>query len=110
MRTETTRERGRSAALRACRRPKLRAGGYAAWKPDMDVYLERIGADGVHTARMSAGGLARRMVEQAGASKHEEAGACTWRTSASSDSGSGSSSSAATRRSDADGQGEGTRK
>ena len=27
--------------------PRLRAGCYAAWKPDMDVYLARIGADGV---------------------------------------------------------------
>ena len=34
--------------------PRLRAGCYAAWKPDMDVYLARIGADGVHKRAMSA--------------------------------------------------------
>ena len=33
--------------------PRLRAGCYAAWKPDMDVYLARIGADGVHKRPMS---------------------------------------------------------
>src|SRR5680860_440919 len=35
--------------------PRLRstAGSYAAWKPDMDVYLERIGADGVHKRAMT---------------------------------------------------------
>jgi hypothetical protein len=32
--------------------PKLRAGGYAAWRPDMDVYLARIGADGAHKRAM----------------------------------------------------------
>ncbi len=32
--------------------PKLRAGGYAAWRPDMDVYLSRIGADGAHKRKM----------------------------------------------------------
>ena len=32
--------------------PRLRAGCYAAWKPDMDVYLARIGADGVHKRAM----------------------------------------------------------
>ena len=29
--------------------PRLRAGCYAAWKPDMDVYLARIGATAVRT-------------------------------------------------------------
>jgi len=35
--------------------PRLRstAGSYAAWKPDMDVYLERVGADGVHKREMA---------------------------------------------------------
>lgn len=35
--------------------PRLRstAGSYAAWKPDMDVYLERVGADGVHKRTMT---------------------------------------------------------
>ena len=32
--------------------PKLRAGGYAAWRPDMDVYLARIGAGGAHKRKM----------------------------------------------------------
>jgi len=30
------------------RAPPLRAGGYAAWKPSMDVHLQRHGAFGVH--------------------------------------------------------------
>jgi len=30
------------------RAPQLRAGGYAAWKPAMDVYLQRHGATNVH--------------------------------------------------------------
>jgi transposase InsO family protein len=39
-----------AGALQSAQAPRLRsaAGSYAAWKPDMDVYLERIGADGVH--------------------------------------------------------------
>ncbi len=28
--------------------PKLRTGGYAAWRPDMEVHLARIGAGGAH--------------------------------------------------------------
>jgi hypothetical protein len=32
--------------------PKLRAGGYAAWRPDMDVYLARIGTGGAHKRKM----------------------------------------------------------
>lgn len=36
------------------RAPQLRAGGYAAWKPNMDVYLQRHGAAGVHTREMTA--------------------------------------------------------
>ena len=42
-------------ALHAAQAPRLRsaAGGYAAWKPDMDVYLERVGADGVHKRAMT---------------------------------------------------------
>ena len=43
---------GGAGALTAA--PKLRAGCYAAWKPDMDVYLARIGADGAHKREMSA--------------------------------------------------------
>jgi transposase InsO family protein len=39
-----------AAAMQAA--PKLRAGGYAAWRPDMDVYLARIGADGAHKRPM----------------------------------------------------------
>ncbi len=39
-----------SLQLQSAQAPRLRsaAGSYAVWKPDMDVYLERIGADGVH--------------------------------------------------------------
>ena len=33
--------------------PKLRAGGYAAWRPDMEVYLARIGAEGAHKRAMN---------------------------------------------------------
>ena len=42
-------------ALHAAQAPRLRsaAGSYAAWKPDMDVYLERVGADGVHKRTMT---------------------------------------------------------
>src|SRR5690348_10426573 len=36
---------GSAAGLQA---PKLRTGGYAAWRPDMEVYLARIGAGGAH--------------------------------------------------------------
>jgi len=35
------------------RAPQLRAGGYAAWKPAMDVYLQRHGAAGVHKVTLS---------------------------------------------------------
>jgi len=42
-----------SAGPAGMQAPKLRPGGYAAWKPDMDVYLERIGADGVHKRAMT---------------------------------------------------------
>ena len=40
------------AALHA-QAPRLRAGGYAAWRPDMEVHLARIGADGAHKRRMT---------------------------------------------------------
>lgn len=32
--------------------PKLRTGGYAAWRPDMEVHLARIGAGGAHKRMM----------------------------------------------------------
>lgn len=32
--------------------PKLRTGGYAAWRPDMEVHLARIGAGGAHKRSM----------------------------------------------------------
>ena len=35
--------------------PKLRSGaGYAAWRADMEVYLSRIGCEGVHTYELTA--------------------------------------------------------
>ena len=34
--------------------PRLRAGGYAAWRPEMDVWLERNNAAGVHKHKMTA--------------------------------------------------------
>jgi transposase InsO family protein len=43
---------GASGAPAAAAVPRLRSGGYAAWRPDMDVYLARIGADGAHKRAM----------------------------------------------------------
>lgn len=40
---------GAAAGLQA---PKLRTGGYAAWRPDIEVYLARIGAGGAHRRSM----------------------------------------------------------
>jgi hypothetical protein len=40
--------RADGAAAGGDRAPQLRAGGYAAWKPAMDVYLQRHGASNVH--------------------------------------------------------------
>ena len=34
--------------------PRLRPGGYAAWRPEMDVWLERHNAAGVHKHKMTA--------------------------------------------------------
>ena len=34
--------------------PRLRAGNYAAWRPEMDVWLERSNAAGVHKHKMTA--------------------------------------------------------
>lgn len=46
---------GAAGAGQTAQAPRLRstAGSYAAWKPDMEVYLERIGADGVHKRPMT---------------------------------------------------------
>ncbi len=33
--------------------PRLRSGGYAAWKVEMDVFLERHGAAGVHHSALT---------------------------------------------------------
>ena len=46
---------GAAAGLHTAQAPRLRstAGSYAAWKPDMEVYLERIGADSVHKRAMT---------------------------------------------------------
>src|SRR6185369_10481693 len=65
--------------------PRLRAGCYAAWKPDMDVYLARIGADGVHKRelwkRQEAAqhladiGIASDCVSGSGSSSGDSAGA-----------------------------------
>jgi transposase InsO family protein len=45
--------------------PRLRsaAGSYAAWKPDMEVYLERIGADGVHKRTMTDEGWNKMILQ-----------------------------------------------
>ena len=56
MKPNSTHERGERVSSGAAdalaagseRAPLLRAGGYAAWKPTMDVYLQRHGAAGVH--------------------------------------------------------------
>lgn len=42
-----------AAASSAERAPLLRAGGYAAWKPSMNVYLQRHGAADVHTEQQT---------------------------------------------------------
>jgi transposase InsO family protein len=46
---------GHAGAMQTAQAPRLRstAGSYAAWKPDMEVYLERIGAEGVHKRAMT---------------------------------------------------------
>lgn len=51
------------AAVTGALAPKLRAGGYAAWRPDMDVYLARIGANGAHKRKMEKAHW-QRMVDQ----------------------------------------------
>ena len=87
--------------------PRLRAGCYAAWKPDMDVYLARIGADGVHKRAMSATDW-QTMVDKLELWKRQEAAQYLADIGIASDSGSGSSSSGGQRRRvRADGQGEG---
>ncbi len=46
---------GGSGAGSAAAGPKLRSGAhYAQWRPDMEVYLERHGAHGVHTRVIDA--------------------------------------------------------
>jgi len=46
---------GGSGASNAAQAPKLRSGAhYAQWRPDMEVYLERHGAQGVHCRVMDA--------------------------------------------------------
>ena len=75
--------------------PRLRAGCYAAWKPDMDVYLARIGADGVHKRAMSAKDW-QTMVDKLELWKRQEAAqylADIGISQRSGSSGSGSSSS-----------------
>ncbi len=63
---------GGAGALYMSQAPRLRAGCYAAWKPDMDVYLARIGADGVHKRAMSAADW-QTMVDKLELWKSEEA-------------------------------------
>ena len=41
---------GGAAAL--AQAPRLRAGGYAAWRADMEVFLARVGVDGAHKRKM----------------------------------------------------------
>ena len=48
--------RADGAAAGGDRAPQLRAGGYAAWKPAMDVYLQRHGAAGVHKETLTEEG------------------------------------------------------
>jgi len=46
---------GAAASSAHAQAPKLRTGGqYASWRKDMAVYLDRIGAGGVHTREMTA--------------------------------------------------------
>ena len=73
--------------------PRLRAGCYAAWKPDMDVYLARIGADGAHKRAMSVADW-KTIVEKLELWKHEEAAQHLADIGIGSSSASSSSSSA----------------
>src|SRR4051812_39985646 len=43
-----------SMSLATQQAPRLQAGGYAQWRPNMEVHLSRIGADGVHKKALSA--------------------------------------------------------
>ena len=38
----------------ALQAPRLLPGGYAAWRPNMDVFLQRAGAEGVHRKAMTS--------------------------------------------------------
>src|SRR4051812_19620251 len=44
---------GAGAAALGVAPPKLRTGGYAAWRQDMAVHLARIGAAGAHLRQLS---------------------------------------------------------
>lgn len=41
-------------AAGASQAPRLQAGGYAVWRPSMDVFLQRAGAEGVHKKESTA--------------------------------------------------------
>ena len=45
---------GSAASGPGTQAPRLRAGGYATWRTDMDVFLERYGAEGVHKRKSDA--------------------------------------------------------
>ena len=34
--------------------PRLQPGGYAVWRPSMDVFLQRAGAEGIHKKATTA--------------------------------------------------------
>jgi hypothetical protein len=38
----------------ALQAPRLLPGGYAAWRPRMDVFLQRAGAEGIHTDALTS--------------------------------------------------------
>lgn len=50
---EETKGAGGAGSVRTEQAPRLTPGGYAAWKRAMDVFLDRTGADGVHTEVMA---------------------------------------------------------
>jgi transposase InsO family protein len=44
---------GASSGLAQLQAPRLQYGGYAAWRPSMDVFLQRNGAEGIHKRPMT---------------------------------------------------------
>jgi len=48
-------QQGGAGATHAAQAPRLQSGGYAAWRPRMEHFLQRAGADGIHTKATTVG-------------------------------------------------------